>query len=125
MMDTLLLLDIGPFSTDWGIRILANAVALMIGGRLLKGVVIEDFIRALLVAAVLSLLNATLGNVLDFITTPLRFLTLGLFSFVVDAALLLLAAHFLRSFSVDGFKTAFFLAIIVAIVNSLIYAILL
>ncbi|NBC08666.1 MAG: phage holin family protein [Bacteroidetes bacterium] len=124
-MDFLLLLDIGPFSTDWIIRILANAVALAVGARLLKGVVIEDFVRALLVAVVLSLLNATLGNILDFITMPLRFLTLGLFSFVVDAALLLLAAYFMKSFTVDGFKSAFFLAIIVAIVNSLIYAILL
>ena len=124
-MDFLLLLDIGPFSTDWIIRILANAVALAVGARLLKGVVVEDFVRALLVAVVLSLLNATLGNILDFITMPLRFLTLGLFSFVVDAAILLLAAYFIKSFSVDSFKSAFFLAIIVAIVNSLIYAILL
>jgi putative membrane protein len=120
-----LLLDIGPFSGDWIIRILASAVALMAGARLIKGVEIEDFARALLVAAVLSLLNATLGNVLDFITTPLRFLTLGLFSFVVDAGILLLAAHFMKSFSIDGFKSAFFLAIVTAIVNSLIYAILL
>ena len=124
-MEHLLLLDIGPFSTDWVLRILTNAVALVVGARLLKGVVVEDFVRALLVAAVLSLLNATLGNILDFITMPLRFLTLGLFSFVVDAALLLLAAHFMKSFTIDGFKSAFFLAIIVAIVNSLIYAILL
>lgn len=124
-MEHLLLLDIGPFSTDWVLRILTNAVALVVGARLLKGVVVEDFVRALLVAAVLSLLNATLGNILDFITMPLRFLTLGLFSFVVDAALLLLAAHFMKSFTIEGFKSAFFLAIIVAIVNSLIYAILL
>jgi putative membrane protein len=124
-MEHLLLLDIGPFSTDWVLRILVNAVALVVGARLLKGVVVEDFVRALLVAAVLSLLNATLGNILDFITMPLRFLTLGLFSFVVDAALLLLAAHFMKSFTIEGFKSAFFLAIIVAIVNSLIYAILL
>jgi len=123
-MDTLLL-EASLWGTQWLLKILLNAVALMIGARLLKGVEIEDFIRALVIALLLSVLNATLGNLLDFLTTPLRYLTLGLFSFVVDAAMLLLAAHFLKGFAIEAFKSAFFLAILLAIFNTILQAIVL
>ena len=93
----LLLLDIhGP--VYWAMKFALNALALMAGAHFLDGVKIDDFVRAMIVAILLAVLNATLGNVLDFITTPLRFLTLGLFSFVVDAGLLLVAAYFLKGF---------------------------
>ncbi|HQU58628.1 MAG TPA: phage holin family protein, partial [Saprospiraceae bacterium] len=85
------------------IKVLLNALALMAGAHLLKGVDIEDFSRALIVAVALSFLNATLGSFLQWITTPLRFLTLGLFTFVVNAVLLLLAAHFLKGFKIRDF----------------------
>jgi putative membrane protein len=123
-MDSLLL-EASLWGTQWLLKILLNAVALMIGARLLKGVAIEDFIRALVIALLLSVLNATLGNLLDFLTTPLRYLTLGLFSFVVDAALLLLAAHFLKGFAIETFKSAFLLAILLAIFNTILQAIVL
>lgn len=109
----------------WALKFLLNALALMAGAHFLKGVRIDDFVRAMLVAILLSVLNATLGSVLDFITTPLRYLTLGLFSFVVDAALLLLAAHFLKGFRIDNFKSAFLLAILLAIFNTLLYGLFL
>ncbi len=123
-MDTLLL-DSGLLGNNWILRTLLSALALMAGAHFLKGVKIEDFVRALLIAIVLSLLNATLGSVLDFLTTPLRWLTLGLFAFVVDAALLLLAAHFLKGFSINNFKSAFFLAILLAVFSTILKVIFL
>ncbi len=107
------------------IKVLLNALALMAGAYFLKGVEIEDFTRALIVAVLLALLNATLGSFLDFITTPLRFLTLGLFAFVVDAALLLLVDYFIKGFKIKNFLSAFLLAIILAVMNSVLYAIFL
>ncbi|TXB64148.1 phage holin family protein [Phaeodactylibacter luteus] len=109
---------------DLILTLLINAVALMAGAHLLKGVDVEDFARALIVAVALALLNATLGNILDFITTPLRFLTLGLFSFVVDGAMLLIAAYFLKGFTVQNFGSAFLLALIMAVVNTLLHGLL-
>ena len=77
----ILLLDAGLGGLgEMIIKVLLNALALMAGAHLLKGVVIEDFTRAVIIAVILSFLNATLGAFLDFITTPLRFLTLGLFA---------------------------------------------
>ncbi|MBV6653163.1 MAG: phage holin family protein [Mameliella sp.] len=120
----LLLLDIhGP--VYWAMKFALNALALMAGAHFLDGVKIDDFVRAMIVAILLAVLNATLGNVLDFITTPLRFLTLGLFSFVVDAGLLLVAAYFLKGFHIDNFKSAFFLAILLAIFNTVLYGVFL
>ena len=107
------------------IKVVLNALTLMAGTYFLKGVEIEDFTRAVIVAVLLAFLNATLGSFLDFISIPLRFLTLGLFSFVVDAAMLLLAAHFLRGFKIDNFLSAFLLAILLGVFNSIVYAIFL
>lgn len=122
----LLLLDAGFGGLgEMVIKVLLNALALMAGAHLLKGVEIEDFTRAVIIAVILSVLNATLGSFLDFITTPLRFLTLGLFAFVVDAAMLLLAAHFMKGFNIRNFVSAFFLAIIFSITNAVLYAIFL
>lgn len=102
-------------------KILLNALALMVGAYFLKGVQIEGFTRALVIAIIVALLNSTLGSLFDFITTPLRFLTLGLFSFVVDAAILLIAAHFMKGFKIEGFVSAFFLAIVLAITNGVLH----
>ena len=122
----LLLLDTGLGGLgEMIIKVLLNALALMAGAHLLKGVEIEDFPRAVILAVVLSFLNATLGSFLDFVTTPLRFLTLGLFAFVVDAAMLLLAAYFLKGFNIKNFVSAFFLAIIFSVSNAILYAIFL
>lgn len=107
------------------LKILINAAALMIGAYLLKGVEIQDFVRALLIALVLALLNATLGTALHWITTPLRWLTLGLFAFVVNAALLLLTAHFMRGFNIRDFWSAFVLAIILSLSTTVMYKVFL
>lgn len=119
----LLLLDGGLVTML--VKVLLNGLAIMAGAYFIKGVEVEDFSRALIVAVILAILNATLGNVLDFITMPLRVLTLGIFSFVVDAILLLLASYFLNGFKVKTFVSAFFLAILLAIFNSILYGIFL
>ncbi|MCB0582695.1 MAG: phage holin family protein [Phaeodactylibacter sp.] len=122
----LLLLDAGLGGLgEMIVKVLLNALALMAGAHLLKGVEIQDFTRAVIIAVILSFLNATLGSFLDFITTPLRFLTLGLFAFVVDAAMLLLAAYFLKGFNIRNFASAFFLAIILSVCNAILYAVFL
>ena len=67
------------------------------------------------------LLNATLGNFLDWISTPMRWITLGLFSFVVDAVVLMVADYFLKGLKIKNFWYALGLAVIIAVVNSLFH----
>lgn len=99
------------------IKILLMGFVLMGAAYLLNGVEIEDFTRALIVAFVLGILNTTIGSFLHFVTTPLRWITLGFFSFVIDGVVLMIAAHFLKGFSIKSFSWAILMAIFVAIAN--------
>ena len=103
------------------IKIVLNSLAIFAAAYLMSGVTVKDYWRAVIVALLLAFLNATVGAVLSFLAFPLTFLTLGLFSFVIDAALLMIASHFLKGFEVDKFGTAFLLAIILAIFNSILH----
>ncbi|MEM6320259.1 MAG: phage holin family protein [Bacteroidota bacterium] len=94
-----------------------NALALLLGASLIKGVTIKNFLSALLVAIVLALLNATLGAFMDLVSAPLRWITLGLFAFVVDAVVILITAKFMKDFRVDGFIPAVYLAVALSIFN--------
>ena len=106
---------------DFILTILINALAVWLGARILAGVEIKDFGRAVVTGLVLVLLNATLGNFLDWISTPMRWITLGLFSFVVDAVVLMVADYFLRGLKIKNFWYALGLAVIIAVVNSLFH----
>ena len=54
---------------------------------------------------------------MDFISAPLRWLTLGLFAFIVDAIVILVTAHFMKNFRVNGFISAVYLAFAMSIFN--------
>lgn len=81
-----------------------------------------SFIKLLIGVAFLSLLNATLGPVLKFMTLPLRCLTLGLFSLVVNAIILWIAGTFNLGFSITqgglaGFLAAFTASLLISAIN--------
>jgi putative membrane protein len=114
---TIILLAVQAGLGSFLIKVLLMGLVLMAAAYLLNGVDIEDFTRAVIIAFVLAILNATLGAFLHFITAPLSWITLGLFSFVVDAIVLMIAAHFLKGFSIKSFSWAFLMAIFVAVAN--------
>lgn len=96
---------------------LLNGVAVWLGSKYLDGVKVTDFPRAIIIGLVVAFLNATLGSLLDFIPTPSRILTFGLFSLITDALLLMLADYFLKGLSIKNFWWALALAAIVSLVN--------
>ncbi len=73
-----------------------------------------EFLRLMLGTAVLALLNSTLGRVLKFLTIPLSCLTLGLFTFVVNAVILVAAASLELGFKFTVEGSPRFLAALVA-----------
>lgn len=99
---------------------IATALALLAGDWALDGVFVGGIVPALIAAAVLGVVNATIKPVLFILTLPITFLTLGLFTFVLNAMMLGLAAWIVPAFSVEGFWTSIGLALIVAIVHGLI-----
>ena len=102
------------------IKILLNAGAVLLGAQLLSGITVKDFTRALIVTLVLALLNATLGAFLYFIATPIRWITLGLASWIIDAIIIWMAGSLLKGFEVKSIWSALGLAMIIALVNSII-----
>ena len=109
---------------DFLLTIIINAIAVWLGAKVLRGVEVSDFSHAIIIGLVLALLNATLGSFLDWISTPLRWITLGLFSFVVDAIVLMVTDYFLKGLKIKNFWWAVLLAVVVSIVNSITHAIL-
>ena len=106
---------------DFIFTILINAVAVWVGARAMSGVQVTDFGRAVVIGLVVALLNATIGNFLDWISTPMRWITLGLFSFVVDAVVLMLADYLLKGLKIKNFWYALALAVIISVCNGLFH----
>ena len=107
------------------IRLLINAAALWIATLLVPGITASrDPVTFLAVALVFGLLNALVGPLLRMLTCPLMILTLGLFTFVINAVILLLtsalAGRFGVGFHVAGFWSAFWGALVVSIVSVLL-----
>lgn len=99
---------------------LLSAIALMVVANIVPGFYINDVQSALLAAAVIGALNATLGFLLKVITFPFAVLTAGLFLLIVNAAMILLASKFVTGFVVYGWTPALWGAAVLAILGMLI-----
>ena len=96
---------------------LVSGVAIIITAYLLPGVALKGFTAALVTALVLGLVNAVIRPILILLTLPLNILTLGLFTLVINALLIMLAASIVPGFAVKGFWWALLFGIVLAIVN--------
>jgi putative membrane protein len=97
-----------------------TALAVWITSRLVSGFYIDGAMSALIAAAVIGFVNATLGLIIKIITFPLTILTFGLFWLIVNGVMLELASAFVPGFHIRGFAAAFWGAIVLAIVNMLL-----
>lgn len=101
---------------------LLSAVALLITSKLVRGFHVAGLVPALIAAAVIGLLNATVGFVLKIITFPISILTLGLFLLVINAIMILVASAFVPGFRVYGLVPAFWGAVVLALLGMLFKA---
>ena len=101
------------------LRWVINALALLALTQLLEGFSVSGFYIALIAALVLGLINAVIRPVLLFFTLPINILTLGLFTFVVNAALLWFVSTFIQGFTITDFWTALGAAIFLWVVSTL------
>ena len=97
-----------------------SAVAVWIVAHIVPGISVSGPVAALIAAAVIGLVNATLGLLLKIITFPLTILTLGLFWFVINALMLELAAALVNGFYVRGFVPALIGAVMLSLVSSVL-----
>jgi putative membrane protein len=115
-------------------RLLAGAVALAVAAGLIGGISVgqgttgERALTLLAVAAIFGLVNAIVRPIVRLISLPLFILTLGLFTFVVNALMLLLTAwigdQFDLAFEVDGFWSALLGALVISVVTFILNVLL-
>ena len=97
------------------IRLVISTLVVIGASKTLSGVRVDSTQTAVIVAVVLGLLNTFLRPVLQLLSFPITLLTLGLFYFVINAAMVYLAAYLVDGFSVKGFITALIFTFIMSI----------
>lgn len=102
---------------DW----LISALAILLISQYLPGFQVASFVTALIVALVLGILNALIKPIIVILTLPINIITLGLFTFVINAFLLILASYFVRGFKIDGFMPALIAAFFLWIINVVLH----
>ena len=93
------------------------SLAIMLIAWLIPGISISSFWAALIVIVIIGLINLIVRPILTFITLPINILTLGIFSFILNAFLFMLAGYLSPGFSVDGFWSALLGSLLLAILS--------
>ncbi len=94
-----------------------NLLALVLAAALIKGIRIQSIEMGILAAGFLGIVNAVIRPVVLVLTLPINLLTLGLFTLVINAAMLKLVAAIVPGLVIDNFSAAFFGALIVSITS--------
>ncbi|MHB1285620.1 MAG: phage holin family protein [Leptospirales bacterium] len=99
------------------LRMFLNALIVYAVAHVIKGVHIKGFGTAILVAIVLGLLNALIRPILFLLTLPINILTLGFFTFVLNALLFWSVTWFVPGFTVDSFISALVSSFLVSLMS--------
>ncbi len=101
-------------------RWLILALSILLTALLLPGIEVSDFMAALWAALGLGIINAVLKPIVMLLTLPINMLTLGLLTFVINALLVLFAAHLVPGFAVNGFWWALLFSLVLSIINGIL-----
>lgn len=101
------------------VHVLTVALALLLSAYIIPGIEVSSVYIAIVTAVILGLLNLVIRPILFVLTLPLTVLTLGLFSFVLNAFIFWFAASFIEGFSVTGFIPALLGSVIVSIASAI------
>ena len=101
-------------------RIAVLGIAVMVGAWLLPGVEVTSFWAVLLTAVVISLLDNLVRPILIVVTLPATVVTLGLFMFVINAIIILMASGIVNGFEVNNFGSALLFSLVLTAVNYLL-----
>jgi len=102
------------------ITLLVNGAIIFFSAQYLYGVTVEDYPTAIIAAALLGLVNFFIKPILSILTLPITILTLGLFSLVINGAMILLVDYFLDGLMVTHFLHAIILAIVLGLANGVL-----
>ena len=119
------------------LRLIINAVALLVTAWMVPGIYLgaagpdptrHDWVTLLIVALIFGLVNAVIRPIVFFLSLPLTIITLGLFTFVINALMLLLTSAIAQGmglgFRVDGFLPALLGSLLISVVSFVLSRIL-
>ncbi len=99
------------------IRWIVMTAAILVAAYVIDGISVSGFLSAFFAAAALGILNAVFRPILLLLTLPINILTLGLFTFVINALMLKLASALIPGFDVQGFWPAVLGSLLISIVS--------
>lgn len=99
------------------VKLLVNAFAVTVTAYLLPGVTLEGYLPAFVVAVVLGVLNTIFKPILHLLALPITIVTLGLFSLVINAVVVMLTDALVAGFFVAGFWWALGFSLVLSIVS--------
>ena len=102
------------------LRWLILTVAIMFASYLMDGIRVSGFFSAFFAAAILGILNAFFRPILILLTLPINILSLGLFTFLINAMLLKMASGVISGFEVSGFWSAVLGSLVISLVSWLL-----
>jgi len=102
------------------LRWLALTLAILLASHLITGIEASGFGAAFFAAAILGILNAFFRPILILLTLPINILTLGLFTFVINAIMLMMVSGVITGFTVRGFGPALLGSLLISLVSWLL-----
>lgn len=99
-----------------------SAIAILVSAYIVPGVAVGGFLAALILAVILGAINAVIKPILIVLTLPINVLTLGLFTLVINAILIMLADLISPGFTVSSFWSAMLFSVVLAVVNWVVFA---
>lgn len=102
------------------IRYIIIACVVLIIPRYLKGIAVDGFTTALLVALAMGFLNSFVKPILKIISLPITFMTLGLFSLVITVGMVYLVELYVPGFQVSGFIAPLIFSLLIGLTNSVV-----
>ena len=106
------------------IALILNAAALVATTYIVPGFAVDNYTTAILAAIVLGVVNTFVKPALSFITAPLNVVTLGLFTFVINAVVLFIVSAVVPGLMIDGWIAAILGAIVLSVVSTVLNSVL-
>ena len=99
------------------IKLVLMGIAVMVSAYVIPGVKVDGFFVAVVVGLILAVINFTIKPVVTLLTLPVNILTLGLFTFVINALMILLTSALVPGFTVSGLWSAVLFSIVLSIID--------
>lgn len=102
------------------IKLFLMGVAVMISAYVIPGVSVDRFFTAVVVAVILTIVNFTIKPIVTLLTLPINILTLGLFTFIINALMILIVASLVPGFVVTGWVAAVLFSVVLSLVDGVL-----